>query len=487
MMRFLSSLAIFLTIASASGNRCSLSDPIEIDTNLFLEQRRYDDETFTMRLTYTGGRSWIGIGMIEGGIGKPAAAVIGRADNKTSVEKYGINTRGEDGSGVVPMASFSQTLMDATFEQTESTSTLTFTKYLSEPYDVPEQIVTYRTVWIYAVGLPDNAWGGVHKIHGSVLFDFSTCGDSEWSLRDSIEVPVVLKEMDAMSRSFWMAHGILLLLSWVVLCPLGICICLLRKILPNSWYKVHIHCHNATLFFTAIAILLGVLANKRGGRPNIQTDHSYFGLAVFGLIVIQTVVSFFDSHLNQSASSLIPARFHNVVRLRVTRQGIEAIDLENASKSVQAKEMGVEKKSPKLRVMAHRFIGIVVLGLALYTCYTGVKSDNEVWTEIWTEDYYYYIAIGVLVGICTITLLFKAAGSMSSDNVEDIKIPATPPRRKTTPSSTPAPTPSPKSTSKSASTPESVDPPGKSNAIYHTIVKKRSGDDATPTFCGIIM
>ena len=137
--------------------------------------------------------------------------------------------------------------------------------------------------------------------------------------------------------------------------------------------------------------------------------------------------------------------------------------------------------------MAHRFIGIVVLGLALYTCYTGVKSDNEVWTEIWTEDYYYYIAIGVLVGICTITLLFKAAGSMSSDNVEDIKIPATPPRRKTTPSSTPAPTPSPKSTSKSASTPESVDPPGKSNAIYHTIVKKRSGDDATPTFCGIIM
>lgn len=476
MMRFLSSLAIFLTIASASGNRCSLSDPIEIDTNLFLEQRRYDDETFTMRLTYTGGRSWIGIGMIEGGIGKPAAAVIGRVDNVTSVEsveKYGINTRGEDGSGIVPMASFSQTLMDATFEQTESTSTLTFTKYLSEPYDVPEQIVTYKTVWIYAVGLPDNAWGGVHKIHGSILFDFSTCDDSEWSLRDSIEVPVVLKEMDAMSRSFWMAHGILLLLSWVVLCPLGICICLLRKILPNSWYKVHIHCHNATLIFTAIAILLGVLANKRGGRPNIQTDHSYFGLAVFGLIVIQTVVSFFDSHLNQSASSLIPARFHNVVRLRVTRQGIEAIDLENASKSVQAKEMGVEK-SPKLRVMAHRFIGIFVLGLALYTCYTGVKSDNEVWTE----DYYYYIAIGVLVGICTITLLFKAARSMSSDTVEDIKIPATPPRRKTTPSSTPAPTPSPKSTSKSASTTESVDPPGISNAIYHTIVKKRSGDDA---------
>ena len=86
MMRFLSSLAIFLTIASASGNRCSLSDPIEIDTNLFLEQRRYDDETFTMRLTYTGGRSWIGIGMIDGGIGKPAAAVIGRSDNVTSVE-----------------------------------------------------------------------------------------------------------------------------------------------------------------------------------------------------------------------------------------------------------------------------------------------------------------------------------------------------------------------------------------------------------------
>ena len=146
MMRFLSSLAIFLTIASASGNRCSLSDPIEIDTNLFLEQRRYDDETFTMRLTYTGGRSWIGIGMIEGGIGKPAAAVIGRVDNVTSVEsveKYGINTRGEDGSGIVPMASFSQTLMDATFEQTESTSTLTFTKYLNEEFCLFRLLISF--------------------------------------------------------------------------------------------------------------------------------------------------------------------------------------------------------------------------------------------------------------------------------------------------------------------------------------------------------
>ena len=453
---------------------CELAPPIQIDSNLFLEQIRHE-ETFTMRLTYTGGKSWIGIGLKEEGkvSDKPPAAVIGRVgpDGKSRVDKYMFSSP----SDVLFMAQ--QNLMDATFEQTGTTSVLTFTKYLSEPYDVPEQIVTYRTVWMYAVGLPDNAWGGVHKIHGSILFDFSTCDDSEWSLRDSIVGPDVPKEMDAMSRSFWMAHGILLLLSWVVLCPLGICICLLRKILPNSWYKVHIHCHNATLFFTAIAILLGVLANKRGGRPNIQTDHSYFGLAVFGLIVIQTVVSFFDSHLNQSGSSLIPARFHNIVRLRVTRQGIEAIDLENASKSVQAKEMGVEK-SPKLRVMAHRFIGIFVLGLALYTCYTGVKSDNEVWTEVWTEDYYYYIAIGVLVGICFITLLFKAVGSMSSDNVEDIKIPATPPRRKTTSSSTPAPTPSPESTSKSASTPKSVDPPGKSNAIYHTIVKKRSREDA---------
>ena len=156
-------------IANAA-TECVLSNPITIKDGLTLQQvQNSADGTYSMRLTYTGGQSWIGIGINEEGKSKmsPANAVIGRVedDGSTSVLHYRMTSDDKDASGVQPYDS--NTLKNASFEQTEGTSILTFTQ------DLSEMGVSNESVWIFAVGLADNEWVGKHKIHGSFQFTLS--------------------------------------------------------------------------------------------------------------------------------------------------------------------------------------------------------------------------------------------------------------------------------------------------------------------------
>ena len=163
-----------------AGLDCTLPDPVQIDTDLTLQQiANYRDNTFTMKLTYTGGQSWIGIGVNTLGKSKmvPAVAVIGRAqenDNgitSVSVLKYEMNSDAEDATGVIEMEEALQTLTDVSFVQTSTSSILTFTKRLNDE----ELSLESSNTWIYAVGLDQNAWQGRHTVHGSFQFEFSPC------------------------------------------------------------------------------------------------------------------------------------------------------------------------------------------------------------------------------------------------------------------------------------------------------------------------
>ena len=93
-------------IANAA-TECVLSNPITIKDGLTLQQvQNSADGTYSMRLTYTGGQSWIGIGINEEGKSKmsPANAVIGRVedDGSTSVLHYRMTSDDKDASGVQP-------------------------------------------------------------------------------------------------------------------------------------------------------------------------------------------------------------------------------------------------------------------------------------------------------------------------------------------------------------------------------------------------
>lgn len=168
-------LAVSFLIGSMESNYiCNLSDEVSIhkDGAVFMQHYVNDEEgTFTMRIRYTDGQSWIGVGINTSGQGKmvPAYSVIG--DISRGVKRYNLQSDDKQGSGVIPLQDTNGHLKSSSFVQTDAgESILEFTHDLiirdpdngSIVYEITES-----SVWIWAVGLPNNVWEGKHKVHGA--------------------------------------------------------------------------------------------------------------------------------------------------------------------------------------------------------------------------------------------------------------------------------------------------------------------------------
>ena len=457
---------------------CELAPPIQIDSNLFLEQIRHE-ETFTMRLTYTGGKSWIGIGLKEEGkvSDKPPAAVIGRVgpDGKSRVDKYMFSSP----SDVLFMAQ--QNLMDATFEQTGTTSVLTFTKYLNEEFDVPAQVVTDDSVWTYAVGLPDNSWTGLHQIYGTFEIDLTSCTDNPWvidnpstpdldddddddetgtgnNLEGTPDAADVLRNSDR-ARKLWMSHGILMFLGWAILSPLGIALALL------GYRRFYLLSFAFTLFLTAVSILLAVLATKMEGKKSLETSHSKYGVAVFVMLVIQMCLSCVTKPTEKPEPEdevplTAPEPVLSPVKLLIKKNqdvedeaGVDVMLTDVALNEEQSMASTGESTPPSSPTPSRSRFGnitawdigeaifvIIVVSLAWYTSYTGNVSQEEFWNDVGfkSPNVAFFGCIEAILGIAVVAKAFMLilntpsfTGYYSSMDEEDEEgNPYSPPRTK---------------------------------------------------------
>jgi hypothetical protein len=294
--------------------------------------------TFTMRLTYYGGQSWIGIGINheDSNSMTPATAVIGRMlDGDPSILKYDLESDSQDGSGVIPMEL--QNLQNVSFTQTETTSVLQFTQLLNED----TQVVSDESVWIYAVGLPDNQWEGKHQIHGAFYITMDeTCGEvpasaptgtatqptnvgadttqdetGENGNTSDIESEVnedtgpsasnaessgivQVKSAEDETHSLWIAHGVLMALAWGICAPLAIGAVMLRNVSflasKGCWFKIHFYANIANIVFTSSGFFLAVVAtNKQGDDHFTENTHTKAGMAIFFIAVFQFALAFF--------------------------------------------------------------------------------------------------------------------------------------------------------------------------------------------------
>jgi hypothetical protein len=359
-------LALIVSWAASIGfvnaaTQWSLTDPILINSSkngdLYLEQVKDTvSGTYSMRLTFIGGNSWIGIGINTAGQSKmtPSSAVIGRVEDdgvSTSVMHYSMTSDAEDASGVRPFAS--NTLQNVMFNQPDETTTiLTFTQ------DLSEMGVSDSSTWIIAVGLPDNAWAGKHDIHGSFQLALSencvtvadptpsptvpvatdtvvdgitpTLGESPTqsptaatptvaSGGDNIfdgdsgidssltglsnggqnaATGIVFLKTTRPNKNLWMAHGIILALAWGVVAPLGIGASVLRELITNtfgqSWYNIHVYLNMSTVLMTAIGFLIAVVAMQKEGEDHFKENtHTRAGLAIMILVVMQALAGYF--------------------------------------------------------------------------------------------------------------------------------------------------------------------------------------------------
>ena len=402
------SMALPTLVWSAS---CTFSDPIPLARTLELEQ--FVDEasnSFTMRLTYYGGQAWIGVGINENGRAKmsPAMAVIGRADGGARVDKY----RLPSGWDVELADSSLQTLVDATFEQTADTSTLTFTQLLNEDGQAP---ITDTSQWIYAVGYDGNNWSG-HGIQGGFQLALSSTCDGT-STAGTEAGAIVITEIEAANGTLWKVHGVLMALAWGLFAPMAVGAAVLRVFVDRlageqnkgTWFKVHL-CLNVLVLVLTIAGFAVAFVAKREGEgeeeeeeeeeeEKIEGVHGRLGVAIMVLVVLQSIAGYFRPGLPKPASE----------------EKDKHIDSRDATDRTDATKSEAPTAQKSLGRMAweilHRVSGMALLGMGWYNCHTGIIKAASMIEDYkdWTGTFWIIVStLGGLIVIGKLVLTITA-------------------------------------------------------------------------------
>jgi hypothetical protein len=391
----------------------------------------------------------------------------------SSVLKYDVTTTSKDGSGVVPMADELQTLEDTTFEQNGETSVLTFTQKL---VDVGQPAITDESSWIFAVGLPDNQWEGSHKVHSSFFLPLEEgCVASGTvpapapaaSSSSGAQAGFVMREdVSETTRPLWVAHGWTMAIAWGVVGPLAIGSAVLRSLVGSYWYKIHFYLNMLCVLSTVVGFALAVAAiqmeekshfTRDGPRGDEEQVHHIAGLAIFIIVVLQSIAAYFRPPATSSAAA--PATKGNGdTNTELDSQHAESVagktddsppqgdtlhdglppqgDIihdddqnsvleietplplaattvydvtptdgeEDSSQDTPATAAGDEKQSSpptlwrKVWEMQHRLTGTVLIGLAWYNCHSGYQLMAESYDESYDCTIIFWSVTGAIAG-----------------------------------------------------------------------------------------
>ncbi|KAG7342936.1 cytochrome b561 [Nitzschia inconspicua] len=340
----------FVKAVSAQQNlQCSFSDeyPLNEDGTVLMQNYvNYQEGTYSVRLRYTEGYSWIGLGINYYGNSYmvPAHAVIGRMiENTPFIGRYWLERTVLN--GVIPIEDPNEHLKTATasFTQQEGETVLEFTHDLIIMEDgIVYENVTSSSSWIWAVGPEDNDWGSRHQLQGSFSISLAeTCVDSTSGLSDGNDIlPVDLSpaagdtldsqnstdadsdlgtsstivfNQSAMqaSRGLWITHGLFMGFAWGLCAPLAIGSSLFRNIgflkKNDLWFKLHMYLNATVAFLTFVGFFLAVrAAKKEGGQGQFKDEiHHNVGLIIFLFVLVQCLLGYFRPHTEENAPKTI--------------------------------------------------------------------------------------------------------------------------------------------------------------------------------------
>jgi hypothetical protein len=342
---------------------CELSSPEPLKDYLFFSQgANPTDGTITILLIYEG-QAWLGIGRSDNGRMIGGEAVIGRpeeADSANNPGKY-IMT-GESTNGVNLMEA--QTLMNATIEQNDTHTILTYSKYLDEAGELTIS-QTAPDTWIWAVG-SENAFPSMHQEQGHFSFLASPCGSGSIDGIDS--------SSSESTYSLWKVHGIFMGLAWGIFVPLAIGASLARRIFPGDWwYQLHRALNVSAVLFTLIGLSLAIAAFQEEGEQHfVASTHTKAGISLVVLVIVQATMGFLKPHA--PAKPFLPE--------------MASHDCDNGNRkdnpgnktSVQGAENREAPKKTLKRLLweyKHRIFGAALVGLAWFTSYTGTEEFDE--------------------------------------------------------------------------------------------------------------
>jgi Eukaryotic cytochrome b561 len=324
-------------------------------------------ELLTVEMVYAG-KGYVSVAFSADPTMPDSLAVIALPGGAAGVpQKYDMGAA-KTNAGVKLSEDSRQTLIDAMQSQNNTHTYMIFTKKWVEPN---EQVIflSGENHILWAIG-PDNSFG-LHSDRGAFVIDFSS----------TVTIGSVDGGSGSPHKGWWIAHGIMMAISWAILVPIAISVATLKSYLAvmpaGYWYRTHRNLNALAVFLTifGFAISVGLVAKEQGSSAEhfTSTSHHKVGLVVFLFAFLQALSGFFRPSLPHKPDPVVD----------------DDDDDDNGEIDVDAEETAVKKekapvddhllkKSPQ-RIFfeyQHRLLGAIAMVMGWFNCETGFDAYN---------------------------------------------------------------------------------------------------------------
>jgi hypothetical protein len=371
---------------SDSALDCTLGNEIPLKNGLYSLKQMVNPVagTITVEFTYNG-EGWVSFGVSPKGKMIGGEVIIAKTDqpaSSTNPAKYSM--AGESAEAISLMDA--QTLIDATWEQTNGQTILRYTKLLQEDGEIaidPESTNTF----IFAAG-QSNEFADHGSNVGRVILDSLTkcvADGSSGAAGDEVNNSAT-EAAETRTMNLWAFHGILMGVAWAILIPIGIGCSLLRSLIPGNglWFKLHMFSNGTAFLLMTAAFGVAVYNTNQDDDDHFDGPHKAIGLAVYLVCFFQVLAGIFRPHLPKQAAPSDKS---------------DSTDEEDPKENKDSAPQLPQKSLPRrIFEIGHRIVGLTLLGLAWYNCYTGIEEMVESYGEYYNKTAVLWGFVGGIPG-----------------------------------------------------------------------------------------
>lgn len=324
-------------------------------------------ETLTIEMVYAG-IGYVSVAFSHDLLMPDSLAVMALPDDGSGVPQKWDMAAAKTLEAVTLAPPERQTLTDAKYYQNDTHTGMIFTKKFVEANE--QEIFLAGTNYIlWAIG-GGNAFA-LHSDRGGFPIDFSST-EGLGSIENISLSP---------NKNWWIVHGVLLAVAWVILVPIAIVVSILKSYLAampaGFWFRTHRNLNAWGVLFTIIGFGISVylIADEQGGSEAMHfktMKHHKIGLVVFLFAFLQAVSGFFRPSLPHKPDPVEEEEEDDV------DENVEEGAEEQVKAPAKADHHHELKKSPQ-RIFfeyQHRIMGAVTVILGWFNCGSGIDAYN---------------------------------------------------------------------------------------------------------------
>ena len=264
--------------------------PLDENLDFFWNYTEPTSDRFHARLRFKSGKGYVGFGPSRTGSMLTSESVIATASTEPKVMKYYLNSKRS--SGINAMPAEKQTLLDVTYERSETETVVSFSKLLQEEGENRIK-ATGENIFVWAYSLRTEQLSH-HDRDGIFVLDLSRCITAS---TDEVSVLSITE-----NKSSWKAHGIMMFIAWGICTPLAVFVSLSRDC-SKSWFRAHLVLNVLSYFATLISFIVAALTVDSEKVEHFNGTHQKAGLFLLVASTLHVVGGFVRPHIDNDDSA----------------------------------------------------------------------------------------------------------------------------------------------------------------------------------------